>query len=105
MPKKYWYVILTYVLAQLSGIIVGPIVKVLNIDLLNASVAWSIISFVLALIIILYLLRDEIRQVCKRGATNIGTVLLWSLLGIFIAYFAQITMIIIETFVLGIKPG
>ena len=55
MPKKYWYVILTYVLAQLSGIIVGPIVKVLNIDLLNASVAWSIISFVLALIIIMYL--------------------------------------------------
>ncbi|WP_138420874.1 CPBP family intramembrane glutamic endopeptidase [Aquibacillus sediminis] len=105
MPKKYWYVIITYIIAQLSGLVVAPIIKVLNVDPFTASVSWNVISFVAALLVTMYLLRDEIRQVCKRGATKISNVLLWSFLGIFLAYFAQIGSIIIETFVLGIKPG
>ncbi|WP_226035510.1 CPBP family intramembrane glutamic endopeptidase [Aquibacillus saliphilus] len=103
MPKNYWYVILTYFAMQLSGVIVAPIIEIINIDPLVAVVSWSMFSFIVALLVTMYLLRDEMKQV--RGTTNIGSIILWSILGIFLAFTAQIVAILIETFVLNIKPG
>ncbi|MRH44884.1 CPBP family intramembrane metalloprotease [Aquibacillus halophilus] len=103
MPKKYWYVLLTYLIMQLSGIVVLPIINLFNIDALFAVVSWSLFSFIVALVVIMYLLRDEMKDV--RGNMEIGTIILWSILGIFLAFFAQFAAIIIETFVLNIKPG
>lgn len=105
MPKKYWYVILTYLLMQLSGIVVAPLIKLLNIDPVMASVFWSLFSFLAGLVIILFLLREDMKQGSERGASNIGTIIMWAILGVFLAYIAQYVAVMIETFVFDIKPG
>ncbi|WP_186578519.1 CPBP family intramembrane glutamic endopeptidase [Aquibacillus kalidii] len=105
MPRRYWYVILTYLLMQLSGGVVAPFIRKLPIDPTTAGVGWSLISFIGALIITLFLLRQDMKEGSVRGASNIGNTVLWSFLGIILAYMAQYVTIIIEVFILGIEPG
>jgi uncharacterized protein len=105
LQKRYWYVILTYLLMQLSGVFVAPIINMLPMDRAVAVVGWSLISFIAALIVTLVLLREDMKIGSVRGASSIGSTVLWSFLGIFLAYMAQYASIIIEVFVLGIQPG
>ncbi|QDP39170.1 CPBP family intramembrane glutamic endopeptidase [Radiobacillus deserti] len=105
MPKRYWYVILTYVIMQLSGALVAPIIKAMGLDPFTAGVFWSVFSFLAALVITLFLLREDMNVGSERGAAGVGTIILWSILGIFLAYFAQFIAAIIETFLLKIPPG
>jgi hypothetical protein len=66
---------------------------------------WLIASFSLALLIILFLLRKEIKEDSfnKRDRT-FGYSVMWAFLGVFLALFAQYVAAIIET-LLGIKMG
>ncbi|QTM98146.1 CPBP family intramembrane metalloprotease [Sediminibacillus dalangtanensis] len=105
MPKRYWYVIMTYIIMQLSGAFLVPFIDMLNIDRFTFSVSWSIISFVAALVITLLLLRPDMRQGSDRNASGAGGIIGWSALGVAMAYMAQYAAVIIETMVLGIKPG
>ncbi|UFT99841.1 CPBP family intramembrane metalloprotease [Radiobacillus kanasensis] len=105
MPKRYWYVILTYLIMQLSGLFVVPIIEIMDVDRFTAGVYWSIFSFLAALAIILLLLREDMKVGSERGAAGVGSIILWSILGIFLAYFAQFLSVIIETFILNIPPG
>lgn len=90
---------------QLSGIFVSPFIEMFAIDPTVAVVGWSIFSFAAALVVTLFLLREDMKQGSTRSAASIGSTILWSFLGVFLAYMAQYVSIIIETFVLGIKPG
>ncbi|MFD1851568.1 CPBP family intramembrane glutamic endopeptidase [Oceanobacillus bengalensis] len=106
MPKRYWYVILTYVIMQLSSIIAGPILFALFPDnYLEAAIYWMILSFTAALIITLYLMKSDMQMPSTRGASDVGQVIGWSILGLFMAYFAQGIATYIEIYILGIEAG
>lgn len=110
MKKQYWLIILTYVVMQLSG--------VLGVDLLLslgvasgepvmiarqlAASYWTIISFTIALIIVLLLLKTDMSM---RQHTPLSKTLFWSVFGVFLALAAQSIAAMIEMNLLGIEPG
>lgn len=94
---------------QFSSLIGLPVLmlgfKSLGISQNLAIPIWLIASFSLALLIILFLLRKEIKEDSfnKRDHT-FGYSVMWAFLGVFLALFAQYVAAIIET-LLGIKMG
>lgn len=106
MNKRYWYVILTYIIMQVSGAIFIPLLtKNLQIDVFQAFIYWSLFSFSAGLFVILILMIPDMKKPTSPDAANIGGVILWSISGIFIAYVAQIIAALIEMNVFGIQPG
>lgn len=105
MPKRYWYVILTYILMQFSGLIGFPLLAAFNVPQENWIGTWTIISFPLAIIIVLLLLRPDMKKPLDRDAANVSKIILWSIIGVFLAMFAQIVAAQIEILVFGIEPG
>ncbi|MDC3414225.1 CPBP family intramembrane metalloprotease [Aquibacillus sp. 3ASR75-11] len=105
MPQRYWYVILTYILMQLSSVIAVPIIETFGVTRLNAMVGWSVFSFFLALLVVLYLLKEDMQKGSERGAAKIGNVILWCIAGVFMAYIAQYAAVLIETYVFKIEPA
>ncbi|HDX9580008.1 TPA: CPBP family intramembrane metalloprotease [Bacillus pseudomycoides] len=116
MKRQYWWVIVTYILMQLSGIIGGWILlksgvynnghRTLDEKIQLATAHWGLISFFIALIIILVLLRNDTEsEKWNRGKTTIPATIGWIILGIFLALFAQIIAGTIETQVFKIKAG
>ncbi|MFC5713867.1 CPBP family intramembrane glutamic endopeptidase [Thalassorhabdus alkalitolerans] len=108
MNKRYWWIVITYILIHLSGIIGIPLLMGLGFTDINQMVAWwTIISFVIGLLIILLLLLPErgssphpnMRVTSKGHATK------WAIIGVFLAFIAQYIAILIETYALGIDPG
>lgn len=99
MKKEYWYILIVYITLQLSGIIGLPITayfgklmgKSYNEIVEFSSSIWILISFSISLIIILYLLRKEIRNPVRSSQTlPITESIFWAFGGIFLAFFAQI---------------
>ncbi len=109
MKKEYWWVIIVYIIMQLSSIVGLPLLvfsfKSVGISQSLAVPIWLIASFTIALLIILFLLRKEmnLRNFDKRGS-SISYSIMWAFLGIFLALFAQYAAAIIET-MLGIQMG
>lgn len=98
MPRRYWLVILTYILMQYSALLfIGSDVDVI--------IYWTIFSFGLALIIVLLLMRPDMKTGSARDASGAGQIILWSFLGLFMAYFGQGLAALIEMEILGIDPG
>ncbi|PGZ95337.1 CPBP family intramembrane metalloprotease [Bacillus pseudomycoides] len=115
MKRQYWWVIVTYILMQLSGVIGGLLL--LKSGIYNngnrsfeekvqlATAHWGIISFFVALIIILLLLRNDTQsEKWKREKTNIPATIGWIILGVFLALFAQVIAGTIETQIFKVKP-
>ncbi|MFC0525821.1 lysostaphin resistance A-like protein [Pontibacillus salicampi] len=118
MPKRYWYTIVVYVLMQFSGAIGMPLLAFLfgyDVDFSGIEpflqslrelpgnqsttliVTWNLISFSVALIVILLLLRPDMRDTSlKRDEISLGKIVLWSVIGIFLSYSAQIVASLIE---------
>ncbi|RWZ50119.1 CPBP family intramembrane metalloprotease [Halobacillus fulvus] len=106
MPKRYWYIILTYVATQLSGLIGAPVLLVFGMSEFDAIAVWSVISFTIATIIILYLLRTDMKQASEvRSSSGVASIIGWSIGGVFLALFAQGIAAYIETALLGIPAG
>ncbi|HEX7064181.1 MAG TPA: type II CAAX endopeptidase family protein [Bacillales bacterium] len=108
MPKRYWWIIATYVIMQLSGLAAGFVfvgAGMSEMQRTQASVIWSLISFIAALIVMLILLRTDIasRRMAKDRSTVDGAIL-WAFLGVFIAFGAQIFAALIEQS-LGVQRG
>lgn len=114
LKRQYWWVIVTYILMQLSGIIGGWILlksgiynnghRTLDEKIQLATAHWGLISFFIALIIILVLLRNDTEsEKWNRGKTTIPATIGWIILGVFLALFAQIIAGTIETQVFKIK--
>jgi len=106
LKRNYWLIVATYVIMHLSGIVARPIMM----DILgfspNETIAyWNIISFFAGLIVILLLLRGDIKRGSQRNASPISITVLWSVVGIFLAFIVNIIAGLIETQVLGIEPG
>jgi len=91
---------------QFSGIVGVPLLyTLLPVTLIDASIYWSIFSFILGLVIILIIMKPDIQMDRARDAGTAGYVIIWAILGFFMAYFAQAIAVIIETFLIGIDPG
>lgn len=113
--KKYIYILIIYIAMQLSGIIGFPLVKILGMYLtdlpdeqLNIAALgiWSVFSFIIATIIILLILRkaEPLTKIEKEQPLPLGQSILFAISGIFLALFAQILAIQVET-LLGIEQG
>ncbi|WP_453992189.1 CPBP family intramembrane glutamic endopeptidase [Bacillus nitroreducens] len=114
MKIRYWYVILTYIIMQFSGILGIPLLLFLGVgdDLdpdkaKNTIIAtWTIISFVAALPIVLFLLRQDIRERHQNlERSSKGEAIGWAIAGVFMAMTSQILAANIEIHLFGIEPG
>lgn len=106
MPKRYWYVILTYAIMQFSGIIVAPVLMMLFPEqYMEAAIYWTVFSFIAALFIIIALLKPDMEIRNHRDASSFGQVILWSILGVFMAYMAQALAVYVEWEIFQIRPG
>ncbi|OZU87361.1 CPBP family intramembrane metalloprotease [Virgibacillus indicus] len=106
MTKRYWWVIIAYIIMQFSGILFAPVLAaVFSISINEAATYWTIISFILGLIAVLILMKPDMQRPMHRDASSIGGIVLWSVLGLFMAYFSQGIAAMIEIELLGIDPG
>ncbi|MFC4620557.1 CPBP family intramembrane glutamic endopeptidase [Camelliibacillus cellulosilyticus] len=100
MPKRYWWIILTYILCQISGFLVAtPLLNFLPKS--QRFGAWTTFSFIACLIIILILLLPERHMASRWRQTGFGATILWSFLGIILVYLAEIVTGIIDQAVFG----
>ncbi|PAE06449.1 CPBP family intramembrane metalloprotease [Terribacillus saccharophilus] len=108
MPARYWFVILTYIVMQLSAFLLVPFIPWMDdrgLDLATVSYWWSLITFLLAVIIVCFMLRKDMRAPAVRSATGPGMTIVWIIIGFFGAYAGQIIAGLIETYAFGITQG
>ncbi|QFT87382.1 CAAX amino terminal protease self- immunity [Bacillus sp. THAF10] len=112
MTKKYWYVIIVYVVMQLS--IAGGVPLLLWLGIGEGMEnripyligLWAFISFTLAAIIICWMLRKEWKQEDFRGEpVSLSITVLWSMLGFPIALIGQAVAAMVQQQLFGIEPG
>lgn len=91
---------------QFSGYLGIPLLNELGVPENQLFGMWGTISFIAALFIILYMLIPEMKS-RHRDAERVskGSAVMWSIIGIFMAYAAQIIASLIEINVFGIQPG
>jgi membrane protease YdiL (CAAX protease family) len=106
LTKRYWLVILTYILMQLSYFFGVPILTSIGIADEQIPGIWTLVSFSIGFVIILLLLRQDMNERhLTRDRSPKSTALLWSISGIFMAFIAQYAAVLIEINVFGIEPG
>lgn len=106
MTKRYWWVLLTYIITQLSVIALAPLLYIITpLDQFEASIYGNILGFILGLVVILLILKPEMKPNQVRGASTIGETIMWSILGVFMALISQYIAGLIEIYVFGIKTS
>lgn len=104
VPKRYWWVIATYVIMQLSPFAALPFLLVTDVSRLQFTAFWTVASFLAALIVMLLLLsKDMARKNLSPKRAPIGQSILWAILGIFMAFAVQMAAGLIEQYVFGVK--
>ena len=114
MKKEYWIILISYIAMQLSTYIGVPILLFIagligydpetRVVQFNSGVIWLIFSFIVTLIISLFLLRKEMKNPMRNHATNIPSSIGWAIGGVFLSLFAQSIAGKIEQ-LLGIQAG
>lgn len=109
MKKNYWFIILTYIVMQFSGIVGIELFALLHIGNTNAELVayWTIFSFTVALIITLLLLRNdrEDARLLRGEPASVGSSIGWAIGGVFLALFAQMIAANLEMYLFGVEPG
>ncbi|MFD2628148.1 CPBP family intramembrane glutamic endopeptidase [Oceanobacillus kapialis] len=106
MPKRYWWVIISYLIMQFSVFLMAPLLYwLLPISVGQASTYWSITSFILGLIVVILLLRPDMKMTRSLEAPPVSVAVAWSIIGVFMAYAAQFIAAILEMAIFGIQPG
>jgi len=101
LKKEYWIILIVYIVMQISSLIGVPLFTFgfafLGIDQHFAVPVWLIFSFTAALIIVLFLLRKEMKQenFHDRGG-SIGYSIKWAIYGFFLALLSQYAAAIVE---------
>ncbi|MCJ7841359.1 CPBP family intramembrane metalloprotease [Lederbergia sp. NSJ-179] len=115
MNKKYLYIVITFLAMHLSAFIGVPLLLFLGVLVFdipqNTMVIWStsiwtVLSFILGLIVVLLILRkaEPYTKVEKQTPLPLNLSILWAIGGIFIALVAQMAAAGIE-YLIGIEPG
>ncbi|MGX1984101.1 hypothetical protein EDD69_12611 [Thermolongibacillus altinsuensis] len=113
MRKQYWYVIITYVIMQLSSIAGVPLLLYFGVGeaesketaISIASGYWAVISFTFAFFLVLYFMRADMKPSYDRERASVPSAILWSIGGFFLALFAQGIAANIELRLFGIEMG
>ena len=108
MTKRYWWVIITYIIMQFSSILVLPIAKMYSLDrleVMHLAINWSIYSFIIGLIIVLFLMKPDMKMESRSDAASVSQAVSWSIIGVFMAFASQAIAGLIETHLLGITQG
>ncbi|MBA4538585.1 CPBP family intramembrane metalloprotease [Bacillus aquiflavi] len=115
MKKEYWYILIIYIFMQLSSIFGAPLFTAIaafykkdsnasQLKMIGLS-SWVVFSFTITLLIVLFILRKEIKYPqYERNATSTGVSIAWAFGGVFLAMFAQAVAVAIEL-KLGIETG
>lgn len=62
MTRRYTYVILTYIIMQFSVLLMAPLItSIFGLNLALASIYWSVFSFTIGLVIVLWLLKHDMQ--------------------------------------------
>lgn len=113
MKREYWFILIAYIAMQLSSFIGVPItslvLEMIGFETIHsqgfAGVTWLVISFTITLVIVLQLLRNEMVNVNEvRNGASLGRSILWAIIGVFLALFAQAFAANIERLI-GIEVG
>jgi len=112
VKKQYWWIIITFIIMQLSSYIGVPLFyelgvgvdENLNAGLFQAQAYWSITSFTAAFVIILFLLRHERKNNVRIEKASFGESAIWAVFGVFLAFFIQTIVGNIEIYVLKVNP-
>ncbi|GAA0455374.1 type II CAAX endopeptidase family protein [Alkalibacillus silvisoli] len=105
MPRRYWGILIVYIVAQLlPGIILINMHYPENPPI-DDMVYWTIGSMAIATLWIVYLLRKDIAEVNMRSGPTTGEIVKWSIIGVFLAYAVQIVANMINIYVLGIEQS
>ncbi|GIO25034.1 CPBP family intramembrane glutamic endopeptidase [Oceanobacillus sp. J11TS1] len=106
MTRRYTYIILTYILMQVSVFLAVPLlVFVFHVNPVLANIYWAVFSFSAGLIIVLWLLKPEMQMRARPDAAGIGSIIVWAIIGVFMAFLSQGLAVTIEMEILGIDPG
>ncbi|WP_077357688.1 CPBP family intramembrane glutamic endopeptidase [Virgibacillus halodenitrificans] len=106
MTKRYWWVIISYIIMQFSGLLFAPLLYILlPLTEHQAVVYWSIISFILGLVVVLFLMKPEMKKGSQRDASTGGEIVAWSIIGLIMAFLAQGISATIEMKVFGITQS
>lgn len=104
VPKRYWWVIATYVIMQLSPFAALPFLYAMDVPRLQFTAIWTVASFCLALIVILLLLhKDMARKNLSPTRAPMGQSILWAIGGIFMAFAVQMAAGVIEQQLFGVE--
>lgn len=113
MKNEYWYILMAYIAMQLSSFIGVPAVTFAGVLLgysmnemaVYSVVIWIVLSFTVTLLIVLFLLRKEMKEpALHKDASSVGHSILWAIGGVFLALFAQNLAANIEIW-MGIDVG
>ncbi|PYZ96360.1 CPBP family intramembrane metalloprotease [Alteribacter lacisalsi] len=108
MTKRYWLILIAFILVQLSPVVIIPFLA--GGDLTQAEVlGYSIlISFSIGTLVIGYLGWSSLKKdgdFDLRSKSPAGFTILWSVIGIFMAFAAQIVANLIQINLFGTEPG
>lgn len=108
MNRRYWIILLVYIVMQLSAFVGVPLLYFLGLSETQSFAGWTIGSFIVALFVMIWILRPEkegVREHPKLQRTSTAHAVKWSVLGIFLAVIAQYIAVLIEQEVFKIEPG
>ncbi len=111
LKRQYWYVIIAYVIMQLSSIAGVPLLVFLGVGAHShnaveaASGYWAVISFSITFFLVLFFLRNDIKQRHERDRAPLSVAWVWAIGGFFLALFAQGIASNIEYRLFGIQAG
>ncbi|MBF8417290.1 CPBP family intramembrane metalloprotease [Heyndrickxia coagulans] len=107
MKKEYVYILVTYILMLLSGAIGYPVLYYAGVNVFHEPAdsmrtltppLWTVISFIIGLIIVLYLLRKAAKKETDRSEPlPAAPSAIWAISGVFLCFFAQTAAAIIES--------
>jgi uncharacterized protein len=108
LNKIYWLIIVAFILMQLSPIVIVPALIAFGFEggmeqLSGISIS---IGFTIGFIVITLLAwRAKPNPALSDGRADVPKTILWSVLGIFLAFASQYAAAAVESLVFGIEPG
>jgi len=115
MKRTALYVLITYIVMQLSGLIAGPLLYVMFYSMgveradaeLLASGWWIFVSMLLAVIVfvIFSVVDKKFFDVFKGKRAPVWKILLWGIVGFFMVLVGQMLAGVIEQELFGVDPG
>lgn len=107
MTKRYWWVIIVYIITLFAAVIYAPILyKLFSLSNTEAVIYGTVLSFIIGLIIILFIMKPAMKlERNEEGVPSTGMLIFWSITGVFMALAAQTIAASIETNLFGIEAG